>query len=285
MRYFMEKKWLIAVTIISLILNVIAAFLLYQDSNTTLDDHETNLTKQPPFNYETFKVQWGKAWLGLEVSDVTPEMAARANLDRVEGAYVNSVAAGSPAQKADIKPGDIIVSFNGRKIRTPQQFQNDLAGSKVGSEVYMCVARDDYKFTAYAVPEERPQDLPALTKTYPFLGVTVTDVISDSKEAERLEEAGKAGGVLVVKVIPNSPAEKAGLLKGDVITSFNSRKTRTLREFLTDLSGAQAGERVRVCIMRDDYRKTLYITLWPSVMRDVIVMLQTEWGSSSKLIT
>ena len=109
MRYFMEKKWLIAVTIISLILNVIAAFLLYQDSNTTPDDHETNLTKQPPFNYETFKVQWGKAWLGLEVSDVTPEMAARAQLDRVEGAYVNSVAAGTPAQKADIAPGDIIL--------------------------------------------------------------------------------------------------------------------------------------------------------------------------------
>ncbi|MBW1675570.1 MAG: PDZ domain-containing protein, partial [Deltaproteobacteria bacterium] len=126
MTYFIEKKWLIVVTIISLALNVIAAFLLYQDSNTTFDDHETNLIKHLPFNYDTFKVEWGKAWLGLEVSYVTPEMAARAGLDRVEGAYVNSVAAGSPAQKADIAPGDIIISFNGRKIRTPKQFQNDL---------------------------------------------------------------------------------------------------------------------------------------------------------------
>jgi len=83
-----EKKWLIVVTIISLALNVIAAFLLYQDSNTTFDDHETNLIKHLPFNYDTFKVEWGKAWLGLEVSYVTPEMAARAGLDRVEGAYV-----------------------------------------------------------------------------------------------------------------------------------------------------------------------------------------------------
>jgi len=281
MPYFMEKKWLIAVTIISLILNVIAAFLLYQDSNTTPNDHETNLTKQPPFNYETFKVQWGKAWLGLEVSYVTPEMAARAQLDRVEGAYVNSVAAGSPAQKADIAPGDIIISFNGRKIRTPKQFQNDLAGSKVGGEVYMCVARDDYKFTAYAVPEERPPYLPAVTKTYPFLGITVTEVIFDSNEAERLEKAGKAGGVLVEKVIPNSLAEKAGLLEGDLITSFNSRKTRTLREFLTDLAGAQAGERVRMCIMRDDYRKTIYVTMGRNVMQDVIVLLQIRIDESA----
>ena len=281
MTYFIEKKWLIVVTIISLTLNVIAAFLLYQDSRPTLDDHQTNLTKQLPLNYETFKAQWGKAWLGLEVSDVTPEMAARAGLDRAEGAYVNSVAAGSPAQKADIAPGDIIISFNGRKIRTPKQFQNDLAGSKIGSEVYMCVAKDDHRVTAYAVPEERPQYLPVLTKTYPFLGATVSDAAFDSEEIEKLEEAGKSGGVLVERVISNSPAEKAGLQEGDLIMSFNSRKTRTLREFLTDLSGVQAGERVRMCIMRDDYRKTIYVTMGRNVMKDVIVLLRREWLNSS----
>ena len=282
MTYFLEKKWLIGVTIISLTLNVIAAFLLYHNSKTTLDIHEKTLTKQLPLNYETFKAQRGKAWLGVEVSNVTPEMAARAELDRVEGAYVNSVAAGSPAHKADIAPGDIIISFNGRKIRTPQQFQNDLAGSKVGSEVYMCVAKDDYRVTAYAVPEERPPYLPAITKTYPFLGITVSEVIFDSNEAERLEKAGKAGGVLVEKVIANSPAEKAGLQEGDLIMSFNSRKTTTLREFFSDLSGAQAGERARMCIMRGDYRKTLYVTLWPNVMKNVIVLLHRELEFSSE---
>jgi len=282
MTYFIEKKWLIVVTIISLALNVIAAFLLYQDSNTTFDDHETNLIKHLPFNYDTFRADWGKAWLGLEVSYVTPEMAAKAGLDRVEGAYVNSVAAGSPAQKADIAPGDIIISFNGRKIRIPKQFQNDLAGSKVGSEVYMCVAKDDYRVTAYAVAEERPPYLPAVTKITPFFGITVSEVIFDSNEAERLEEAGKAGGVLVQKVIPNSPAEEAGLQEGDLVMSFNSRKTRTLREFLSDLAGAEAGERVRMCIMRGDYRKTIYVTPWPNVMRGVIVLLHRELEFSSE---
>jgi len=273
MAYVIENKWLIGVTIISLTLNVIAAFLLYQGSKTTFDIHEKNLIKQIPLDYETFKAQWGKAWLGLELRDVTPEMAARAELDRVEGAYVNSVAAGSPAQKAGIVPGDIIISFNGRKIRTPTQFQNDLAGSKVGSEVYMCVAKDDYRVTVYAVPKERPPYLPAVTKTYPFLGITVSEVIFDSNEAERLEKAGKAGGVLVEKVIPNSPAKKAGLQEGDLIMSFNSRKTTTLREFLSDLAGAQAGERVRMCIMRGDYRKTIYVTMGRDEMRNVIVLL------------
>ena len=261
MTYFIEKKWLIVVTVISLILNVIAAFLLYQDSNTTLYEHETNLTKQIPLDYENFKTQWGEAWIGLNIGDVTPAMAAKAMLDRPEGAYVNSVANGSPAQKADIDPGNIILSFNGRKIRTAAQFQSDLSGSEVGSNIYMCVSKDDYRVTVYILPEERPSYLPSVTKTYPFLGVTVGDVADGSNEAERLEEAKKAGGILVEKVIPGSPAEKGGLLAGDLIMSFNSRKTRTLREFLSDLAACQPGETVRMCIVRDDYRKTLYVTL------------------------
>jgi len=261
MTYFIKKKLLIVVTIISLILNVITGFCLYKNSQVTLDDHEKNLTKQIPLDYENFKTQWGKAWIGLKISDVIPAMAARAMLDRPEGAYVNSVANGSPAQKADIEPGNIILSFNGRKIRTAAQFQNDLSGSEVGSKIYMCVSKDNYRVTVYILPEERPSYLPPVNKTYPFLGVTVSDVTDGSNEAERLEEAKKAGGVLVEKVIPGSPAEKGGLLAGDLIMSFNSRKARTLREFLSDLAGCQPGETVRMCIVRDDYRKTLYVTL------------------------
>jgi len=261
MIYWLRKNWLIVITIISLTLNVIAAFFLYQDSKITVDNHEKNLIKTEPLDYETFKDLWGNAWLGLEVADVTPQVAIRKSLDRAEGAYVKTVAAGSPAQKADIAPTDVILSFNGRKIRSPEQFQSDLSGSEVGSEVYMCLAKDDYRLTVYAVLEERPAYLTPATNTFPRLGIEVAEVAFGSDEAEKLEDAGKAGGVLVEVVLADSPAEKAGLQEGDVIMSFNSRKTRTLREFLSDLAGCQAGDQVRMCIMRDDYRKTIYVTL------------------------
>jgi S1-C subfamily serine protease len=261
MAYLLRKNWLIVVTIISLTLNVIAAFFLYQDSKTTVDNHEKNLIKQLPLDYETFKNQWGNAWLGLDVADVTPEVASRKALDRAEGAYVKTVAHGSPAQKADIAPTDVILSFNGRKIRTAKQFQSDLSGSEVGSEVYMCIAKDDYRITVYAVPEKRPSHLMPVTNAFPRLGIEVAEVAFGSDEAKILEEAGKAGGVLVEKVLAHSLAEKAGLQEGDVIMSFNSRKTRTLRELLSDLAGCQAGDQVRMCIMRDDYRMTIYVTL------------------------
>ena len=258
MERFLRKHWLPSLTLISLIFNVIAGLLLYQNSETPGHSAQEDLVKPPPFDYESFKDAWGKAWLGLEVSDVPLAIAVRAGLDRAEGAYVRTVAVGSPAQKADIAPGDVILSFNGRKIRNAKQFQNDMLGSEVGTEVYMCVAKDDYRITVYAVPEAR---LNPVTKAFPWLGIEVAEVASGSDEANKIEEAGKAGGVLVERILGDSPAEKADLEEGDIIMSFNSRKTRTLQEFLTDLAGADAGDQVRMCIMRDDIRKTIYVTL------------------------
>jgi serine protease Do len=257
---FIKKSWLIAIIIISLTLNIIAAFLLYKDSKI-IYTAEKRFIKQPLLDYAAFSKQWGKAWLGLEICDVSPEVAARVRLDRVEGALVKSVATNSPAQGADIKPGDVIVSFNGRKVRTAKQLQSDLSGSLVGTEVYMCVVKGDYTITVYVVPEVRPPHLYPVTKTFSWLGVKVSEVLTGSDQAKKLEEAGKAGGVLIEEVIYNSPAEKAGLQKGDVIMSFNSRKTITLKEFFSDLAGAEAGEQVRMCIIRDQIRKTIYVTL------------------------
>ena len=261
MRNFLRKNWLIIITIISLTLNILATFVIYQDSRTTVDSHEKSLIKAEPLDYEAFKDQWGSAWLGLEVSEVTPEVAAAVRLDKVQGALVKSVVPASPADKADIKPGDVIVSFNGRKIRTVSQLQGDLLGSEIGSEVYMCVVKGDYTITVYALPIERPSYLPPVNKALPWLGVEVSEVLFGTEEAKKLEEVGKAGGILIEEVIRNSPAEKAGLLADDIIMSFNSRKTRTLREFLSDLAGCEPGDKISMCIIREDIRKTIYVTL------------------------
>ena len=261
MGYWLRKNWLIVITIISLSLNVIAAFVLYQDSKTTANSHEKSFIKAEPLDYETFKDQWGSTWLGLEVSEVTPEIAAAVRLDKVQGALVKSVTPASPADKANIEPGDVIVSFNGRKIRTAKQLQGDLLGSEIGSEVYMCVVKGDYTITVYAVPKERPSYLKPVTKALPWLGAKVSEVLFGSDQAKKLEEVGKAGGILVEEVIRNSPAQEAGLQANDIIMSFNSRKTRTLREFLSDLAGSEPGDEIPMCVIRDDIRKTIYLTL------------------------
>jgi len=211
----------------------------------------------------------GVSWVGLELIDVTPQIARDAQLDanKGQGAFVQKVISNAPAEKAGIQPGDIIVSLNGRRIRCDCEFKNDLSGIEVGEEIEMCIARDDYRTTVYAITEEaplsirNPQSAIRNQKASPYLGVKVSDLSPESSEMSRLEELGKEGGVLVQEAALGSPAEKVGIQTGDVIMSFDYRKVRTVREFLTDLSGAEAGDRIRICIMREDIRKTLYPVL------------------------
>ena len=198
-----------------------------------------------------------RAWLGLEVVDVTAEVAIKAGLDKIKGALVYNVINGSPAAKAGILFNDIIVSFNGRGIRSAQELKNDLSGIEVGGEIEMCVVRDDYRMTVYAVAEAAPQWLPIEDKQNPWLGVEVSEIKAE-EDKEQLEDIGKEGGVFVEKIIAGSPAAKAGIEPGDIFMSFNYRKIRSLKEFLTDLSGANIGYPVRICLNRGEIRKTLY---------------------------
>jgi len=204
---------------------------------------------------------WAEAyptpWLGIEVTDVTWSMARNAGLDTVKGAFIIKTYPDSPAQKAGLRPQDIILSFNGRGIRNAMQFKNDISGTVIGREYQMCIARAGYRTDAYVVPAAAPSWIPAEQKPLGWLGVKVTDVKQDGEISDKLQELGKEG-VLVTGVPANSPAEKAGIAPGDVIMSFNFRKVRTANEFLNDLSGAEIGKPIRMCIMRGDIRVTLY---------------------------
>ena len=196
-------------------------------------------------------------WLGLEVTDVTTEVAIKAGLDKVQGAVVQRVIFGSPACKAGMQPEDIIMSLNGRRVRTAKEFKNDISGIDVGSEIKMCITREDYRTTINVVVEPAADWFPREDKISPWLGVEVSEVISE-KDEKNLEDLGKEGGVLVKKVFPGSPADKAGIEPDDVLMSFNYRKLRTVREFITELYGAEAGDRIRICLMRGEIRKTVY---------------------------
>jgi len=199
-------------------------------------------------------------WLGLYVTDVTIEVAIKAGLDKVQGVVVQSVIFGSPACKVGLQPGDIIMSLNGKRVRTAKEFKNDISGLDVDNEIKMCITREDYRTTINVVIEPAPDWYPRENKISPWLGVEVSEVISE-KDKQELEDLGKEGGVLVKKVFPGSPACKAGIEPDDVLMSFNYRKLRTVREFITELNGAEAGDRIRICLMRGEIRKTVYPVL------------------------
>lgn len=246
-------KLLITIDLVLLAL-IIVCFLYYLPSSDTQQNSLNPQTVSPTLSLD--QSQEAVPWLGLEVIDVTTEVAIKAGLDKVQGALVQSFIYGSPVCKAGMQPGDIIVSLNGRVIRTAIEFKNDVSGLEVGSEIDICVVREDYRTTINVVVEPAPDWFTRENKISPWLGVEVSEV--SEKDKENLEDIGKDGGVLVKKVFPGSPADKAGIEPDDVIMSFNYRKVRTVREFLTDLRGTQVGDRVRICFMREDIRKTVY---------------------------
>jgi NosR/NirI family nitrous oxide reductase transcriptional regulator len=196
--------------------------------------------------------------LGLEVTDVSPTLAAQAGLDQVKGCFVRAVAAGSPAEAGGVQLGDIIVSLNNRGIRDAKELKNDIAGIEPGEVISVCVVRDDYRTTLHITLGEAPAEQ---VKVPGWLGTEVSNVKGGSLESALLEQAGKEGGIVVDRVVPGSPAEQVGIERGDVIMSFNSRKVRTVKELAADLAGANPGDRVRICIMRGEIRKTLYPVL------------------------
>jgi len=198
-----------------------------------------------------------RPWIGVELTDVSWSMARAADLDKVKGTSIVSVYPDSPAHQAGLRPQDIIISFDGRGIKSSSQFKTDISGTDIGKEYQMCIARPGYRTDAYVVPVAAPPWITIESKPSGWLGMTITDVEETGNIADKLQEIDKEG-VMVTAVIKNSPAEKAGMLKGDVIMSFNFRKVRSAEEFLNDLSGAPLGKPVRMCVTRGDIRITLY---------------------------
>ena len=250
-------KLIVTLALAILCLIIIGFFRYISSSNTQQHFSELQTISQ---TLSLSQSQGAVPWLGLEVTDVTVEVAIKAGLDKVQGAVVQNVISGSPACKAGMKSGDIIMSLNGRRVRNAKEFKNDISGLDVGSEIKMCITREDYRTTINAVLEPVPDLFPSETKTSPWLGVEVSEVISE-KEEKNLKDLGKEGGVFVQEVFPGSPADRAGIEPDDVLMSFNYRKVRTLREFLTELYGAEAGDRIRICLMRGEIRKTVYPVL------------------------
>lgn len=283
--YFKKGYKLIVIIDLVILGLIIIGFFHYTSRSDTQQESLSIQTISQTLSSDN-QSQTAIPWLGLYVTDVTTEAAIKAGLDKVQGAFIQSVIFGSPAYKAGLQSGDIIMSLNGKRIRTAKEFKNDIYGLDVDSEIKMCITREDYRTTINVVIEPAPDWYPRENKISPWLGVEVSEVISE-KDEKNLEDLGKEGGVLVKKVFPGSPACKTGIEPDDILMSFNYRKLRTVREFITELNGAEAGDRIRICLMRGEIRKTLYPILErkpqnapETFISEVYTQEQTdkEWG-------
>lgn len=164
--------------------------------------------------------------LGVYIREVTPDMATAMGIDIDVGALIVRVTQGSAAEKAGVKVGDVVIALNGEAIKSGADLRNRIGLLRVGEEIKLTLLRDGDKMTVDATIGT-PEELEASTDgMHPKLaGATITEL------TEAAPQFGKLKGVLVANVTPRSPAARAGLQPGDIITSVNKQPIESVDEF------------------------------------------------------
>jgi serine protease Do len=175
-----------------------------------------------------------RAQLGVTVQQVTPEIAQNLGLKSTGGAIVSSVAPGSAADRAGLKQGDVIQSFNGTQVHDFNTLRNRVAEAGPGSTADLVIVRDGAEKHVSVKLDELNADRSARrtdgeredSQDGNALGVSVTPL--NPELADRLGVSRDANGLVVEDVDPNGRAADAGIAAGDVIQSVNRRPVKTV---------------------------------------------------------
>jgi serine protease Do len=178
-----------------------------------------------------------RGWLGVSIQDITPELSQQFGLKDVNGALVGDVTRGSPAEKAGVKGGDIILRLNGKEIDSVGSLRNMVAQSKIGSQITLKILRGSKEYTLQAVIAELPKEVqgsppelfPEDVQGNAFTGINVMGLTKEI--ARQLGLGVEEKGVVVVRIEPGSPADEAGLKKGDVIMEIDKKRITGIEDF------------------------------------------------------
>lgn len=193
-----------------------------------------------------------RGWLGVEIQDVSRQLAESFGLKNPSGAAVTRVMPDSPAEKAGLKVSDIILNFDGQEVTLSSDLPHLVGSTKAGSKVPVTVFRNGKTKTLSVVVGDLPTDLAA---------TTTTKKSSKSGEIERLgmvvnnlddqlrERTGVSEGIIIVSIKPGDAAQ-AGLRRGDVITLVDGQVIGSVSAFEQVLETLEDGDMVPVRIVR-----------------------------------
>ncbi len=196
-----------------------------------------------------------RGWLGVVIQEITPDIAEAIGVK--EGILIAQVLKGSPADKAGLKVGDIIVELNGRKIESVRDLQFSIMKTKPGTRVELTVIRDGKKRKIEVEIGELPEKGAVKEKSEESgdLGLTLRDLTPQEKARLGVD------GVLVVSVVPGSPADRSGLRPGDVIMRVNYQKVESVQEFFSILENLkEMGKTKALLLVRRD-KSNIYLVL------------------------
>jgi len=168
-----------------------------------------------------------RGYLGAEMQNMDPELAAAFGLKTAQGAVLVNIVPGSPAEKAGLKPGDVVTAANGKPVRDASDLRNRVGLLRVGDTMKLDVLRDGRRLTLSSVIAGRTASKSAGgIKNERLAGVSLGEIPQNSAYY------GQVAGIMVFEVSTGTPAWAAGLREGDVITSVNRTQIEDLPSFL-----------------------------------------------------
>jgi serine protease Do len=201
-----------------------------------------------------------RGYLGVNIQSVTPELAKALNLKESQGALVSDVVAGSPAEKAGIQRGDVIVSFHGKSIVEARDLSRMVAESPVGQDSSLTVLRNgtprEMSVKIARLKAEKATDEPAPHPATGKWGLLLQDL--DAQTAGRLGLPDKQG-VAVADVQNGTPAEHAGIHEGDILLEVNRRPVHSAQEAKEAIMKSENKDSLLLLVQREGAR--LYVAL------------------------
>ncbi|HWW17541.1 MAG TPA: PDZ domain-containing protein [Candidatus Saccharimonadales bacterium] len=232
----------------------------------------------------------GPSWLGVETHEVTAENAKELKLSAERGVVVAGVTKDSPAAKAGLKENDVITEVNGQRVEGEAQFRRMIHEIPAGRSAQLTVWRDGRSQTlsatlgkteerhntwmnatpgtfAFRMPDVQIPEMPSmdfggemalLPGGRPRLGIDAEDI---GGQLGSFFGAPDGEGILVRSVNSGSPAEKAGLKAGDVITTFNGDRVRSLGDLRQKLAGQNDAKTAKIGVLRNKAEVSLTVEL------------------------
>jgi len=195
---------------------------------------------------ETGKVARG--WLGVSIQPVTKELSQAFGLEDERGALVSEVTPESPAQKAGMKAGDVIIEFDGKAIREMTDLPRLVAATAAGKEVTVKVVREKKIETLTVVIDKLKDGEEASSPVETSrLGIAVSELTRELAAMYRIKETS---GVIVTEVKLDGLGQKAGIQRGDVIREINGVQVATVADYEKALSSVKKGGALRILLRR-----------------------------------
>jgi serine protease Do len=198
-----------------------------------------------------------RGYLGVSVSKVDEKHMEAFGLPDRDGAFVAAVNDKSAGERAGLKPGDVIVTVDGRHIGDTRQLIDTISATPPGEKVKLGVIRDGKTIELTATLDERSVEggIPASATGEPDegdaserLGMTVSELTGRARQFYGVPD--DVDGVVVTQVKPLSPADGEGLVKGDVITQVNGKDISNVRELIDEVDKVDAGGYLRLYVYR-----------------------------------